>query len=124
MTQRAWQSLTVAGVTYLCLLGCGDKSAIHKQVRDPLLISKKPVESRIEQPSANPPAYAELSPPPVPEAAIATAPVKPEALGVNGVEHAGAAPVKPPVNAAPAVRTRSGATPAQTVSREAKPEQE
>src|SRR5712692_6678394 len=104
--QRTWLSLMTASMGISCLLGCGDKSAIHKQIRDPLLISKKPVEGLAERPAPTAVAFAEPSPPPVPDAAVATAPVKLEALGVSRV-HAEAAPSKPGLNAVPAVRTGS-----------------
>jgi hypothetical protein len=97
-----------------CVLGCGDKSAIHKQVRDPLLISKKPVEGQAERLAPTAVAYADPSPPPVPETAIATAPVKLEAIGVKSVERAETAPA---LTATPAVRTGPSATSAQTTSR-------
>jgi hypothetical protein len=109
--------LFASGLGSLCLLGCSEKSAIQKQVRDPLLISKKPVESRTEQPAANAIAYAEPSPPPVPESAIATAPVNLEALGLKRVEHADAAAGKSGVIAAPAVRSGPASVSAETVSR-------
>src|SRR6516165_9204476 len=99
------KSLLATSICVVCLLGCSEKSAIHKQVRDPLLISKKPIEGRTESPQSNPPAYAELSPPPVPETAVATAPVSPEVLGLKRIEHADASSTKPRVSAAPAVRT-------------------
>jgi hypothetical protein len=100
----------------MCLLGCSEKSAIQKQVRDPLLISKKPTEGRTESRPSNAPAYAELSPPPVPETAVATAPVSPEILGLKRIEHADAGSSQPPVNAVPAIRS-GPAAPAETVSR-------
>jgi len=97
-----------------CLLGCGEKSAIHQQVRDPLLISKKPVEGQAGRLAPTPVAYAEPSPPLPPETAIATAPVKLEAIVAKGVERANTAPA---LTATPAVRTNSSATPTQTTSR-------
>jgi hypothetical protein len=99
------------------LLGCSEKSAIQKQVRDPLLISKKPIESRTESPQSSPPVYAELSPPPIPETAVATAPVSPDVLGLQRIEHADANSAKPPLSASPAVRTGPTSVPAETVSR-------
>jgi hypothetical protein len=101
----------------MCLLGCSEKSAIQKQVRDPLLISKKPVEGRADSASPNSPAYAELSPPMVPETAVATAPVSPEALGLRRIEHADTGATKPIVTGVPAVRSGAGPAPAETVSR-------
>ena len=117
MRWRAWRSLLAAGMSSLCLLGCSEKSAIQKQVRDPLLITKKPVEGRAESTSTSPPAYAELSPPPLPETAVATAPVNPEVLGVKRIEHADAGSSKPAVAAVPAVRSGPSSNSAETVSR-------
>ena len=117
MRLRAGISLIAAGICTLCLLGCSEKSAIQKQVRDPLLISKKPVEGRMESTPTSPPAYAELSPPLVPENAVATAPVNPEALGLKRIERADAGSSKPAVTAVPAVRTGPASAPAETVSR-------
>ena len=117
MRQRAWRSLLVASMSSVCLLGCSEKSAIQKQVRDPLLITKKPVEGRAESTSTSPPAYAELSPPPLPETAVATAPVNPEVLGVKRIEHANAGSSKPAVTAVPAVRSGPSSNSAETVSR-------
>lgn len=114
MRRQSWRSLLLATLSSLWLLGCGEKAPIHKQIRDPLLISKKPVEGRAEKPAPEPVAYAELSPPPVPEAAIATAPVKLEAIGANRIERAD---TKPALNVAPAVRTNAAPPPAETVSR-------
>jgi hypothetical protein len=111
------QSLLAACCLGLCLVGCSEKSAIQKQVRDPLLISKKPVEGRPTSGSPDPPAYAELSPPVVPETAVATAPVSREALGLKRIEHAEEGPTKPTVTAVPAVRSGAGSAPAETVSR-------
>jgi hypothetical protein len=82
-----------------------------------LLISKKPVEGRLEPTPSSPPAYAELTPPQVPDTAVATAPVSPEALGLKRIEHANAGSTKPPVAVIPAVRTGPNSTPAETVSR-------
>jgi hypothetical protein len=106
----------------LGLLGCGEKAPINKHVRDPLLISKKPIEGKPEQAAPVHVAVAEPSPPPVPDEAIATAPVKLEAIGVGGVERAGGPtnpePPKPPVNATPAIRSGASAdVPAATVAR-------
>jgi len=96
------------------LLGCGDKSAVHKQVRDPLLISKKPIEGQAERLAPTAVAYAEPSPPSPPENAIATAPVKLEAIVGKGVDRADAPPA---LTATPAVRTNPSGTPATTTSR-------
>src|SRR5262249_49772225 len=119
MRDNGWRTVLAASVSTMCLLGCGEKSPIHKQVRDPLLISKKPVETQNVRPVQDHVAHADLSPPPIPEAALATAPGKLETIGVNRVEHADAAPMpaKATVNATPAVRTENSAAPAATVSR-------
>jgi hypothetical protein len=103
-----------ASVSCSCLIGCGDKSAIHQQVRDPLLISKKPVEGRAERPAPTPVAYAAPLPPAPPETALASAPVKLQAIGVNGTERAETAPV---LTATPAIRTNPAVTSGETVSR-------
>jgi hypothetical protein len=110
------RTLLTASMGISCLVGCSNKSAIHQQVRDPLLISKRPVEGPPQQPAPAAVAYAEPSPPPVPEIAVVTAPVKLEAIGVSRTNSDGA-PSKPGLNAIPAVRTGSVAAPAETVSR-------
>jgi hypothetical protein len=119
MKRRAWRSVLVAAVGGLCLAGCSNnKSAVNQQVRDPLLISKKPVEGRADRPTAPQVAFAEPSPPPAPEAAVATAPVKLDPLVAGRLEPAAAPPLsKPPVSATPAVRTGNGPPPTETVSR-------
>src|SRR5262245_18878019 len=114
MHRAAWRTWLVAGVSGLCLFGCGEKSAIHKQVRDPLLISKKPIEGRSDQPAPVHLTYAEPSPPPVPDAAVATAPVRLQPISAGDVERA----ARPAVDATPAVRKGpTAAVPAETVSR-------
>ena len=114
MRWRAWGQFTLASTISFCTLGCGEKAPIHKQVRDPLLISKKPVESQAERLTPTAVAYAEPSPPPVPETAVATAPVKLEAIGLKRPEPAKNAPE---LTATPAIRTNEPGTPAETVSR-------
>ena len=116
MRRRTWQTLLMASLSIPCLLGCGDKSAVHQQIRDPLLISKKPVEAAVQRSAPAAIAYAEPSPPAIPEAAVATAPVKLEAIDINRAQADGASS-KPPLAAVPAVRTGSAATPTETVSR-------
>jgi hypothetical protein len=99
----------------MCLLGCGEKSVINKQVRDPLLISKKPVEGRAGQPAPVHLASAEPSPPPLPEAAVATAPVRLQPIRqADDIQRA----AQPRLDATPAVRTGpKGDVPAEAVSR-------
>jgi hypothetical protein len=116
MRLRTWRTLMTSSLGIVCLLGCGDKSAIHQQIRDPLLITKKPVEGPAQRLVPTAVAYAEPAPPQVPEAAVATAPVKLEAIGVSQA-HADGGPSKPGLNAVPAVRTGSAAVPTETVSR-------
>jgi hypothetical protein len=128
MHRYLWRIMLV-GVLGTLFTGC-DRAPMNKHLRDPLLTSKKPIEGKPEQ--AAPPMVAreEPAPPTVPETALASAPVKPEALGV---QHAGGSsavapdvakpepspPPRAPLSATPAVR--SGAAlevPADPVSRQ------
>jgi hypothetical protein len=96
----------------LSLLGCSNKSAVNQQVRDPLLISKKPIEGKAERAAVPEVAYAEPSPPPAPESALATAPVRLEPIAKASVERPLVpAKAKPPVLATPASRTSESAEP-------------
>jgi hypothetical protein len=116
MRRLAWFA---AGACWFGLLGCGEKAPINKHVRDPLLISKKPIEGKPDKPAPVAVAAVEPPAPTAPETAVATAPVKLESIGAGGVEHAGGPPAaKPPLNATPASRSGASAeVPAETVSR-------
>jgi hypothetical protein len=70
MLFRKWR---IASLSSLFLFGCETGSSRHSYPDDPLLVDKKPVETKVE--SATPPALivAEPTPPPMPSQAVASA---------------------------------------------------
>lgn len=100
-----------AGLGGLLLAGCGDKSAVHKQLRDPLFTSKKPVEGK---PDAGGPALAvqyEPLPPQAPPTGLASVPVVTDGIAAARAEQKREQPQPKPVEAVPAVRQGGGSVP-------------
>jgi hypothetical protein len=73
MRYRFFRKWRIAGLSSLFLFGCESSSNRHSYPDDPLLLDKKPVESKVE--NAAPPnlAQAEPTPPPMPLTAVASA---------------------------------------------------
>jgi hypothetical protein len=108
MTWRTWLA---AGVYCSLVLGC-NHAPVNQPPRDPLFTSKKWVTGKTDKAPAPEVAKAEPAAPKVPETALASAPVNPDALGSPSIERAGGPTPSPgthttakPVEAVPAVRS-------------------
>lgn len=95
MLRMSWRTWLAAGVCAAGVLSC-EKAPVNKHLRDPLLISKKPVEGKPDKAGPLAVAHEEPTAPSLPATALATAPSERDAPG--------RAASKPPVPATPAGR--------------------